>query len=167
MIRTIALTLAFAISVATSASAQILKKEPAMGRLMPGQRVLVDDGSCGAGKIKEVVGGDHTAVGGEGSSAAQAPLHSALISRPGQNTSDAANSAAMATAPCSTVPSVSADSPRAGPAPALCDTIQKKSSLTCEAVIAPAPTASAASALPVSWSSPRGRRGSAGSCPLP
>lgn len=47
-----------------SASAQTLKKEPAMGALRQGQRVLVDDGSCPKGQIKEVIGGNHTSVGG-------------------------------------------------------------------------------------------------------
>jgi hypothetical protein len=41
-----------------------LKKEPAMGQLREGQRVLVDDGSCPTGQIKEVIGGNHTSVGG-------------------------------------------------------------------------------------------------------
>src|SRR5687767_9307314 len=43
----------------TLALAQTLKREPPMGSLREGQRVLVDDGSCGSGKIKEVVGGNH------------------------------------------------------------------------------------------------------------
>ncbi|HKM87671.1 MAG TPA: DUF6719 family protein [Xanthobacteraceae bacterium] len=49
---------------ANPAAAQVVKREPAMGALKPGQRVLVDDGSCGPGKIKEVIGGDHKLVGG-------------------------------------------------------------------------------------------------------
>ncbi len=41
-----------------SASAQtVLKKEPPRGGLKLGQVVLVDDGSCPAGQIKEVRGG--------------------------------------------------------------------------------------------------------------
>jgi hypothetical protein len=43
---------------------EMVKREPAMGALKPGQRVLVDDGSCGPGKIKEVIGGNHVKVGG-------------------------------------------------------------------------------------------------------
>lgn len=43
---------------------EIVKREPAMGALRPGQRVLVDDGSCGRGMIKEVIGGNHYKVGG-------------------------------------------------------------------------------------------------------
>ena len=39
-------------------NAEMLKQEPAMGALRPGQRVLVDDGSCQNGQIKEVIGGD-------------------------------------------------------------------------------------------------------------
>jgi len=41
---------------ATSARAQ-LTSEPGRGTLMPGQVVLVDDGTCGPGKIKKVTGG--------------------------------------------------------------------------------------------------------------
>ena len=52
------------ISIAGSAFAAPLKKEPAMGALREGEVVLVDDGSCPAGQIKRVVGGNHTKVGG-------------------------------------------------------------------------------------------------------
>jgi hypothetical protein len=51
---------------ATVAEAQTLKREPPLGQLKPGQRVLVDDGSCPRGQIKEVIGGDHWRVGGKG-----------------------------------------------------------------------------------------------------
>ena len=37
---------------------QILKIEPAVGQLPAGAKVLIDDGSCPAGKIKQVVGGN-------------------------------------------------------------------------------------------------------------
>jgi hypothetical protein len=47
-----------------TAHAQVLSQEPPMGALKPGQRVLVDDGSCPRGQIKEVIGGDHKTVGG-------------------------------------------------------------------------------------------------------
>jgi hypothetical protein len=40
-----------------AAAATIVKQEPADGQLRYGQRVLVDDGSCPAGQIKELVGG--------------------------------------------------------------------------------------------------------------
>ena len=39
---------------------QILKIEPAVGQLPTGAKVLIDDGSCPAGKIKQVVGGNTT-----------------------------------------------------------------------------------------------------------
>jgi hypothetical protein len=39
---------------------QILKIEPAVGQLPAGAKVLIDDGSCPAGKIKQVVGGNTT-----------------------------------------------------------------------------------------------------------
>jgi hypothetical protein len=38
-------------------NAQILKKEPEPGQLTTGTVVLVDDGTCGKGKIKQVTGG--------------------------------------------------------------------------------------------------------------
>jgi hypothetical protein len=46
------------------ATAQILKREPAMGAMREGERVLVDDGTCPKGQIKEVIGGNHVKVGG-------------------------------------------------------------------------------------------------------
>lgn len=45
-------------------AATVLKAEPPMGALREGERVLVDDGSCGAGQIKEVIGGNHVKAGG-------------------------------------------------------------------------------------------------------
>jgi hypothetical protein len=53
-----------ATGTATSARAEILKKEPPMGQLREGQTVLVDDGTCPQGQIKKVIGGNHTKVGG-------------------------------------------------------------------------------------------------------
>jgi hypothetical protein len=53
------------VCAATSlAVAQAVKREPPMGTLRPGQRLLVDDGTCGPGQIKEVIGGNHVKVGG-------------------------------------------------------------------------------------------------------
>jgi hypothetical protein len=46
------------------AQAEVLKREPAMGALKEGQVVLVDDGKCPKGQIRQVVGGNHTDVGG-------------------------------------------------------------------------------------------------------
>jgi hypothetical protein len=37
----------------------ILKQEPAVGMLHPGERVLVDDHSCPSGTIKEMIGGSN------------------------------------------------------------------------------------------------------------
>jgi hypothetical protein len=53
-----------AMSVASSSSATTVKQEPPMGAMREGQILLVDDGSCPAGQIKRVVGGNHTKVGG-------------------------------------------------------------------------------------------------------
>ncbi len=60
----LAALLAAGIVFTTAAIAQVLPREPPMGQLKEGQRVLVDDGSCPPGRIKEVIGGNHTKVGG-------------------------------------------------------------------------------------------------------
>jgi hypothetical protein len=36
----------------------VVKREPFEGMMVPGAIVLVDDGNCGKGKIKEVTGGE-------------------------------------------------------------------------------------------------------------
>jgi hypothetical protein len=48
-----------------SIAATVLKTEPPMGALKEGQRVLVDDGSCPPGQLREVIGGNHTKAGGK------------------------------------------------------------------------------------------------------
>ncbi len=55
---------AASIALAATAHAEVLKREPAMGKLKLGQRVLVDDGRCPAGQVMEVIGGDHVKAGG-------------------------------------------------------------------------------------------------------
>jgi hypothetical protein len=61
----IALLLAVGMAaIPAPAAAQVLTREPAMGALREGQRVLVDDGTCPRGQIKEVIGGNHVTVGG-------------------------------------------------------------------------------------------------------
>jgi hypothetical protein len=57
-------TIAVLSAIASPALAQVLKKEPPMGLLREGETVLVDDGTCPAGQIKQVVGGNHVKVGG-------------------------------------------------------------------------------------------------------
>ncbi len=57
---------ALSVALAVPASAEALKREPALGKLKRGQRVLVDDGRCPKGQIMEVIGGDHVAAGGKG-----------------------------------------------------------------------------------------------------
>ena len=65
MIKSISVISGFlAISVVSASSATIVKQEPPMGAMREGQVLLVDDGSCPAGQIKRVVGGNHTKVGG-------------------------------------------------------------------------------------------------------
>ena len=49
--------------IGNTAHAQ-LTQEPARGQLGPGEVVLVDDGTCGKGKIKQVTGGSDR-VGGQ------------------------------------------------------------------------------------------------------
>lgn len=51
-------------AVASPSLAEILKREPPMGQLREGQIVLVDDGTCPPGQIKQVIGGNHVKVGG-------------------------------------------------------------------------------------------------------
>jgi hypothetical protein len=48
---------AAAMLLATSAQSQVLKGEPSEGSVATGKKVLVDDGTCPAGQIKEVTGG--------------------------------------------------------------------------------------------------------------
>ena len=50
-----------------AADAQVLKKEPPRGELRCGSKVLVDDGTCPQGQIKEITGGCNLSAGGGGS----------------------------------------------------------------------------------------------------
>ena len=56
--------MALAILAVTPCGAQVLTREPPLGQLKEGERVLVDDGTCPRGQIKEVIGGNHVIVGG-------------------------------------------------------------------------------------------------------
>ena len=47
-----------------SALAKTIKHEPPIGQMKEGERLLVDDGACPKGQIKEVVGGNHVKAGG-------------------------------------------------------------------------------------------------------
>lgn len=49
---------------AVQGAPRVLKQEPAFGGLREGERVLVDDGSCGPGRILELTGGNHPKGGG-------------------------------------------------------------------------------------------------------
>ena len=64
--------------LAAPTSAEVLKREPALGKLKRGQRVLVDDGRCSKGQVMEVIGGDHVAAGGSG----QIPRQRRCVRRP-------------------------------------------------------------------------------------
>lgn len=57
----------------------ILTKAPARGTLREGQRVLVDDRSCPAGQLREIIGGSNAGQRGGGSAA---PRRSRCIPRP-------------------------------------------------------------------------------------
>ena len=46
-----------AVPASGAAALPVLAKDPEQGHLRPGQQVLVDDGSCPAGQIKELTGG--------------------------------------------------------------------------------------------------------------
>jgi len=52
-----ALALFLAASCACDAQT-VVKQEPFDGMMTPGSVILVDDGTCGKGKIKEVTGGE-------------------------------------------------------------------------------------------------------------
>ena len=57
--RTIVGSAALAVLLAASGSWQaetVVKQEPFEGQMLPGAVILVDDGTCGKGKIKEVAG---------------------------------------------------------------------------------------------------------------
>ena len=62
--RMLIMLLVLVLTMLRPAAAQYLTHEPPMGALQEGQRVLVDDGSCGPGKVKEVIGGNHVLAGG-------------------------------------------------------------------------------------------------------
>jgi hypothetical protein len=58
----IGVPIAFSLTVAIGVvSAATLQQEPPAGSLSPGQTVLVDDGSCPAGQIKQITGGNSNA----------------------------------------------------------------------------------------------------------
>ena len=54
-------SVAIALVLASSGSCKartVVKQEPMEGKIVPGQVILVDDGTCGKAKIKEVTGGE-------------------------------------------------------------------------------------------------------------
>ena len=58
MKRIVALAALAYLLAASGGEAQVVKQEPFEGKMVPGAVILVDDGSCGKGKIKEVTGGE-------------------------------------------------------------------------------------------------------------
>jgi hypothetical protein len=59
MNRIVALAVLATLLAAGLSHAQVVvKQEPFDGKMLPGAVILVDDGSCGKGKIKEVTGGE-------------------------------------------------------------------------------------------------------------
>ena len=46
------------IAASSDSNAQVVKQEPFDGQMVPGAVLLVDDGTCGKGKIKQVTGGE-------------------------------------------------------------------------------------------------------------
>jgi len=53
---------ALAMIASSASTAQMLKKEPGAGQLAAGAVVLVDDGTCGPGKVKQVTGGSNISM---------------------------------------------------------------------------------------------------------
>lgn len=62
-LRTLCLSALFATAIAASAQADQVAREGDIADLRLGQRVLVDDGTCPAGQIKEVRGAKMTPTG--------------------------------------------------------------------------------------------------------
>lgn len=62
-LRILAAMFSVLISAVSTHAQQILKREPPPGGLPAGAVVLVDDGSCPKGKIKEVTGGSNISGG--------------------------------------------------------------------------------------------------------
>jgi hypothetical protein len=62
-VRTICLSVLLAVTLAATARAQTVGREQDIADLRLGQRVLVDDGTCPAGQIKEVRGAKMTETG--------------------------------------------------------------------------------------------------------
>jgi hypothetical protein len=54
--------LALLVAAISPSNAQVLKQEPLEGKMVPGSVLLVDDGTCGKGKIKQVTGGETGAM---------------------------------------------------------------------------------------------------------
>src|SRR5580698_6809070 len=77
-----------------------------------------------------------------------------ILRQPWLKSKQSASRPAIAIRPCSKVPRLKAARPRSGDSPVLVVTSQKYSSLMCETVMAPAPMASAASALPLASPKP-------------
>lgn len=48
----------FAAAASGQGNVQVTKQEPFDGQMSPGSVLLVDDGSCGKGRIKQVIGGE-------------------------------------------------------------------------------------------------------------
>lgn len=57
------LGLAIWLTAANDAAAQVYSRERDIGDLRLGQRVMVDDGTCPAGQIKQIAGAQMTANG--------------------------------------------------------------------------------------------------------
>jgi hypothetical protein len=55
--KVIAMTTVLCLFAAPAMAQRVVKSVPPEGSLKPGQRVLVDDGTCPAGQIRQVVGG--------------------------------------------------------------------------------------------------------------
>ena len=55
--KVIAATTALCLFAVPAMAQRVLKSMPPEGSLKPGQRVLVDDGTCPAGQIRAIVGG--------------------------------------------------------------------------------------------------------------
>jgi hypothetical protein len=58
----LALLTATCSQVKAQGNAQIVKQEPFEGQMAAGSILLVDDGTCGKGRIKQIIGGELAAM---------------------------------------------------------------------------------------------------------
>ena len=77
-----ATTLLLASGFLLAADPPMLTEAPGRGALREGQRVLVDDRTCPAGQVREIIGGSNAQARGGGGATPPTPRQSRCIPRP-------------------------------------------------------------------------------------